>query len=139
MALYKPVIADIQTYLAANIGTIIPGGTSANIDWNEGVDFPYASYDKFIQPRIAIPVMTAQEVYKLSVFGQLTINHFEKNGNNLLGAGVADVLNGLFVNEPLTNTAIIRYQRSEIIANEPDPITGHFLTSWRVNFIAEEV
>ena len=139
MALYKPPLSDIQAYLAANIATIIPSGTTSMIDWNEGIPISHTTYPKFIQPRVAMPATAATEIYKLSVFGQLTINYFEKNGNNLKGLAVADILNGLFQDQTKTNTARIRFKQSEIVANEPDPETGHFLTSWRINFEASEV
>ena len=139
MALYKPVIIDINTLLVANIATIIPSGTASMIDWNEGQPIDHTSNPKFIQPIISMPAVAATEIYKLTVFGQLTINYFEETGNNINGAGIADILDGIFVDKTLTDNAVIRWQRSEIIANEPDPETGHFLTSWRVTFEAQEV
>jgi hypothetical protein len=134
----KNIITDINGILVANIGTIIPSGDSTMIDWNEGIALDHTSKDKFIQP-IIYSEAVANEIYKVEADGFLTINYFEKNGNNILGAGVIDAINGIFVNTSFSNTVRLRFQLGSIIANEKDEETQHFMTSWRCDFKAYEI
>ena len=138
---YENVVKDIQIYLSANIGSIISGGTTANIDWNEGQDFNWNAYTQWIQPYVSMPAVSQTEltgsISGHTIFGSLRINYFETNGSNIKGLAVASKIGALFNAKPLTNNATIYYGIGEIITNTKDETTQQFLTSWNVEFEAK--
>lgn len=140
MSIYKNTKIDIQSRLLANIASIIPSGTSANIDWNEGQTFDHTTVTEYIQVIISTPSKVQTEIpLKETLYGNIIFNHLQSGGNNIQGAEAADTFDTYFSQQTQTNNVRIVYRDSEIITQMQDAATNYFLTSYRVNFESQTI
>lgn len=143
---YANITRDFQTLINGNISTIIASGTSANIDWNEGIVFDYktAGVSEWIAPSVVFATTDQQELtgddVGVYVEGFLVVNIFKtlaSGGNNITGLDIATKVNTIIGKLQATNNAVMTTEILEITANELDPqIADVWLTGTRVAFRA---